>query len=191
MTSTRSRVRGGGPPVSPATAARPSAPSSDGSRRPRLMVPGLLHRVDGVDNRIRHVTVSTGPTVTGVTPSSGSVSGGTTVTVSGTGFTSGTTVKFGATAATGVTISCTSLTAVSPAATGAPRQCHRHHVGGHQYHQFGRPVHVRVHGRCFRRCPYLSHVRRCQPGCAWRNRGHGDRRGRCQPRHWGLHPVGH
>ncbi|HUI41246.1 MAG TPA: IPT/TIG domain-containing protein [Terriglobia bacterium] len=56
------------------------------------------------------------PTVTSVSPSSGSVNGGTQVTVTGTNFESGATVTFGATAATGVTVtSSTQITAVTPA----------------------------------------------------------------------------
>jgi len=56
------------------------------------------------------------PTVTGVSPSSGSTAGGTSVTITGTGFTGATAVDFGTTAATSETVnSATSITAVSPA----------------------------------------------------------------------------
>lgn len=60
------------------------------------------------------------PTVTGVSPSSGPIGGGTTVTITGTGFVSGsTTVTFGGTAGTNVTVaSSTSLTVTAPAHTG-------------------------------------------------------------------------
>ena len=62
------------------------------------------------------------PTVTSLTPTSGTPSGGTTVTLTGTGFTgtSGATgVKFGSTNATSYTVvSNTSITAVSPAGSG-------------------------------------------------------------------------
>ena len=99
----------GGPPLSAEFGWITSA-TPDGS--------GGFYIADQTDNRIRHVSVATGPTVTGVAPSSGPVAGGTTVTLTGTGFTSGTTVAFGSTAATGVTFSSsTSLTAVSPAGT--------------------------------------------------------------------------
>ncbi len=58
------------------------------------------------------------PTVTGVSPSSGSTSGGTTVTITGTGFTGATGVDFGSTPGTGVTVvSPTQITAVSPPGT--------------------------------------------------------------------------
>ncbi len=56
------------------------------------------------------------PTVTSISPNSGSVSGGTAVTVTGTNFAGGATVLFGSTAATGVTVvSSTSITATTPA----------------------------------------------------------------------------
>ena len=56
------------------------------------------------------------PTVTGVSPNSGSTAGGGSVTITGTNFTSDSTVKFGANAATGVdVVSSTSITATVPA----------------------------------------------------------------------------
>jgi len=56
------------------------------------------------------------PTVTGLSPTTGPTTGGTTVTISGTGFITGATVKFGSLSATGVVVnSPTSITAVSPA----------------------------------------------------------------------------
>ena len=59
------------------------------------------------------------PTVTGISPSSGPNTGGTTVTITGSGFTSTTQVFFGANAATSFTVTNDStITAVSPAGTG-------------------------------------------------------------------------
>jgi hypothetical protein len=56
------------------------------------------------------------PTVTGLTPVSGPVIGGTVVTITGTGFTGATSVLFGATAGTGLTVnSATQITVTSPA----------------------------------------------------------------------------
>ncbi len=56
------------------------------------------------------------PTVSGVSPTSGSASGGTAVTITGTNFASGATVSFGGTAATGVSVtSSTSIAATTPA----------------------------------------------------------------------------
>lgn len=55
------------------------------------------------------------PTVTSVTPSTGTTAGGTTITIAGTGFQSGATVKIGGVAATNVVfVSATQLTAVTP-----------------------------------------------------------------------------
>ena len=59
------------------------------------------------------------PAVTGISPSSGPVAGGTQVTITGTSFLGATAVKFGATAATSFTVNGdTSITATSPAGTG-------------------------------------------------------------------------
>jgi hypothetical protein len=58
-----------------------------------------------------------GPTVTKITPTTGTTAGGTRVTISGTGLSGATSVKFGSVAATGVTVNGhgTKLKAVSPA----------------------------------------------------------------------------
>ncbi|HYM07884.1 MAG TPA: IPT/TIG domain-containing protein [Terriglobales bacterium] len=56
------------------------------------------------------------PTVSGMSPVSGTTAGGTPVTITGTGFLAGATVSFGGTAATGVNVaSSTSITATAPA----------------------------------------------------------------------------
>ena len=58
------------------------------------------------------------PTVTGISPSVGTVSGGTAVTITGTGFTGATSVTIGGAAATGVTVvNSTTITATTPAGT--------------------------------------------------------------------------
>ncbi len=55
------------------------------------------------------------PTVSAITPSTGSATGGTAVTITGTGFLPGASVSLGGTAATGVTVvSATSITATTP-----------------------------------------------------------------------------
>ena len=57
-----------------------------------------------------------GPSLSAISPASGSPAGGQTVTLTGTNFASGDTVKFGTTAATNVVVaSSTSMTAVTPA----------------------------------------------------------------------------
>lgn len=64
-------------------------------------------------------TFVAGPTVSGISPTSGPTSGGTTVVITGTGFTGATAVSFGGTAATGFTVdSATQITASAPAGTG-------------------------------------------------------------------------
>jgi len=61
-------------------------------------------------------TYALAPTVTSVSPNSGSTLGGTAVTITGTNFAAGATVTFGATAATSVVVvSSTSITATTPA----------------------------------------------------------------------------
>ena len=56
------------------------------------------------------------PTLSSVSPSSGTTSGGTSVTITGSNFASGATVRFDATAATNVNVvSSTTITAVAPA----------------------------------------------------------------------------
>ena len=56
------------------------------------------------------------PTVSGVSPNSGSTAGGTAVTITGTNFVAGATVTFGATAATNVVVvNGTTITATAPA----------------------------------------------------------------------------
>ena len=56
------------------------------------------------------------PTVTSITPNTGTTAGGTSVTITGTGFTAGATVSLGGTAATAVNVvSSTSITATTPA----------------------------------------------------------------------------
>ena len=56
------------------------------------------------------------PTVSSVTPSSGSTAGGTPVTITGTNFTTGAAVKFGASAATNVVfMNSTTISATTPA----------------------------------------------------------------------------
>ena len=59
-----------------------------------------------------------GPTVTGLSPTSGPPGGGTLVTITGTGFTGASAVHFGTAAGTIVTVSATTITAYSPAGTG-------------------------------------------------------------------------
>ena len=64
--------------------------------------------------------INPAPTVTSITPNSGTANGGTPVTITGTGFLAGATVSLGGTAATGVTVvNSTSITATTAAHTAA------------------------------------------------------------------------
>ncbi len=61
-------------------------------------------------------TTASAPTVTSISPTSGSTAGGTSVVITGTNFTGATAVKFGATNATSYTVNtATQITATSPA----------------------------------------------------------------------------
>ena len=76
--------------------------------------------------QVQNVNITTGPpppapTVTGVSPSSGSTTGGTPVTITGAALTGASSVQFGNTAATAVTVNGdTSITATSPAGQAGP-----------------------------------------------------------------------
>jgi formylglycine-generating enzyme required for sulfatase activity len=72
----------------------------------------------GTATRANAFTYFPPPTISGITPNSGSTLGGTAITITGTDFTGATSVKFGTKVATGVTVvSPTTITAVTPANT--------------------------------------------------------------------------
>ena len=65
---------------------------------------------------IGSITSSAPPTVTSISPASGSTAGGTSITITGTNFTGATAVTIGGTSATNITVvSSTSITATTPA----------------------------------------------------------------------------
>jgi len=67
-------------------------------------------------NGYTYTVANPAPTVTSITPNTGTASGGTAVTLTGTGFLAGATVNLGGTAATGVTVvNSTTITATTPA----------------------------------------------------------------------------
>jgi hypothetical protein len=69
-----------------------------------------------------YTAATPGPTLTGVSPSSGPIAGGTAVTLTGSNFTSGATVTIGGASATSVVfVSATSITAVTPAGAAGAR----------------------------------------------------------------------
>jgi hypothetical protein len=57
---------------------------------------------------------NTAPQISGVSPSSGPIAGGTAVTISGTGFTAGATVTFGGTSASATVVGSTTINAIAP-----------------------------------------------------------------------------
>ena len=74
-----------------------------------------------LNNGYTYTAANPAPTVTSISPNSGTTSGGAGVTIAGTGFLPGATVSFGGTSATAVVVaSSTSISATTPAhATGA------------------------------------------------------------------------
>gem|GEM_PF-4323443 len=84
--------------------------------------PRLEYYVDGGGPYIANISGQNQVTVTriivsGISPSSGSTTGGTSVTITGSGFVSGTTVTIGGNAATISSVTATSITAVTPSGT--------------------------------------------------------------------------
>ena len=98
--------------VNSATSITATAPSGSGV----VNVTVTTSQGTSSENSADLYTYEAPPTVTGVSPNSGPIPGGTSVALSGTGFATGMTVDFGANAATSVTVnSATSATVVSPA----------------------------------------------------------------------------
>jgi hypothetical protein len=88
-------------------------PDAAGTWDVQVINPAGTSNPDSAD-RFTYTLAST-PAVTGVSPSSGSTAGGTTVTVTGSGFTGATAVTFGSVAATSFTVnSDSSITATAP-----------------------------------------------------------------------------
>lgn len=76
----------------------------------------VVYNKNGVSTQRRGYTYLPDVRITGLTPVTGDLAGGTTVTLTGTGFTGATAVRFGANDATMVTVvSATQVTAVTPA----------------------------------------------------------------------------
>jgi hypothetical protein len=98
--------------VNSATSITATAPAGSGT----VNVTVTTSQGTSAENSGDLYTYEAPPTVTGVSPNSGPIPGGTSVALSGTGFVSGMAVDFGTNAATSVTVSsATSATAVSPA----------------------------------------------------------------------------
>jgi hypothetical protein len=81
-----------------------------------VATPGGVSAISAADKFTYQVSTPVTPVVTAVSPSTGSVAGGTTVTITGLGFTGATLVNFGTVAATNlVVVSTTQITVTSPA----------------------------------------------------------------------------
>jgi hypothetical protein len=98
--------------VNSASSITATAPSGSGS----VYVTVTTSQGTSASNSSNLYAYEVPPAVTGVSPNTGSIPGGTSVTLSGSGFVSGMAVHFGANAASGVSVgSSTSATATSPA----------------------------------------------------------------------------
>ena len=97
-----------------------------GLAAPLVLLLGLVLLVCGALLGVSMLTATpasaaNAPTVTGVSPSVGPLTGGTAVTITGTDFVGGASVTFNGVAATGVTVvSATSITATTPAGVQGP-----------------------------------------------------------------------
>ena len=106
-----------------ATAYTVNSPTSITATTPAESRGHRRHHGDHVCRHLGHLSrdhftfvAPSSPTVTGVSPTSGSTDGGTSVTITGTNFTGATAVDFGSDAATAYTVnSSTSITATTPA----------------------------------------------------------------------------
>ena len=100
------------------TSIRAISPPGTGTVDVTVMTPAGLSAT-GPGDQFTYVLTQPAPTVTGLGPSQGSTTGGTSVAISGTSFEEASQVQFGSTPATSFTVeSPTSITAVSPPGTG-------------------------------------------------------------------------
>jgi hypothetical protein len=101
--------------INSATQITAVSPAGNGTVDVTVSTPSGTSVSSAADHFAYPAAVIVPPTVTAVSPATGSVAGGTSVTITGTNFTGATAVDFGGTAATGLTInSATQITAVSP-----------------------------------------------------------------------------
>ncbi len=99
--------------VNSATQVTAISPAGSGAVDVTVTAPGGTSAVTSAD---KYTYAVAPPTVTALSPSTGSTAGGTSVVITGTNFTGASAVKFGTTAATNFTVnSATQITATSPA----------------------------------------------------------------------------
>jgi hypothetical protein len=92
------------------------SPAGTGTVDIKIVTPGGTSAASAADQFVHTVLT---PTITGITPASGSAAGGTSVTITGTNLTGATAVTFGGIAAASYIVnSANSITAFSPAGTG-------------------------------------------------------------------------
>ncbi|BCW87580.1 hypothetical protein sos41_07100 [Alphaproteobacteria bacterium SO-S41] len=100
------------------TSITATSPAGTGTVNVRVTTPGGTSATGGGNQ----FTYTPAPTVTGVSPLSGPLAGGTSVTITGTNFTGATIVTIGGTSATGITVvNATTITATTPAGTAGAR----------------------------------------------------------------------
>ncbi|HET6874934.1 MAG TPA: IPT/TIG domain-containing protein [Acidimicrobiales bacterium] len=106
--------------VTSSTSATATAPAGSGTVDVHVTSAGGTSAANSADRYSYIAPPPAAPTVTSISPSSGSSVGGTPVTISGTGFTGATAVTFGGTNATAFTVnSDTAITATAPSGSGA------------------------------------------------------------------------
>lgn len=104
--------------INSATSLTATAPSGTGIVDVTVTDPSQLRSATSLGDQFFYPT-NPAPTVTAISPASGSTAGGTTVTITGTGFALATAVSFGSTAAAAFTVvNASTITATSPAGTG-------------------------------------------------------------------------
>jgi uncharacterized protein YhjY with autotransporter beta-barrel domain len=101
--------------VNSATSITATSPSGSAGAVDVTVTTSTATSATGAADKFTYAAAAPPPTITGINPSSGTATGGTSVTLSGTNFTGATGVTFGTTASTSFTVnSATSITAVSP-----------------------------------------------------------------------------
>ena len=157
-------------------------------------VPVTVTTGQGTTTTTQRVSYLTRPEVRGLSPSTGTKLGGTTVTLTGINFSRVTAVKFGTKRATSVNVlSPTKLTAKAPPAAGN-RHPHGHRQWRHQRRNRDQPLHLCPRARGSRRCPPAVAPAHAPPRSRSEGRIHPEQHGHGQRRSGGrnLHQqLGH
>jgi hypothetical protein len=105
--------------VNSATSITATSPAGSAGTVDIIVVTAAGTSAINASNRFTYVAA---PTVTGISPTSGPVAGGTSITITGNNFTGATSVTIGSSAATGLSVgSATSITAITPSGTAGAR----------------------------------------------------------------------